>query len=248
MPEVPAFGGPAGPRERPPGSRPTPASADASGPPAARPAVARVRDQRRPPRRARRGPDAPLRPRRRRPLRARVFTVALSVQIQLEPIQRRYDHETRERLEELFGEPEPVGDHGANAASGARVRARPELLRLDLGRSAGALQLRPRAGGDPVLQRAADGEVPLVCHFNGSVYYQGDDGRLQIAPIPWDTVADYQMPVAAWREMIDSHYPHRGWVALDADDGRAPRPAQGRPRQPHVDQTVERAARRGGGP
>ncbi len=39
---------------------------------------------------------------------------------------------------------------------------------------------------------------------------------LQIAPIPWDTVADYQMPVEAWRAMIDAHYPHRGWVALDA--------------------------------
>ncbi|MDP9189549.1 MAG: DUF6084 family protein, partial [Actinomycetota bacterium] len=34
---------------------------------------------------------------------------------------------------------------------------------------------------------------------------------------PWDTVTEYQMPVAAWRKMIEMHYPHRGWVALQSE-------------------------------
>ena len=56
----------------------------------------------------------------------------------------------------------------------------------------------------------ADGEVPLAFHFNGSVYYRAPDGRLQIVQIPWEQSTDYRMPVAVWKEMIDSYYPYRG--------------------------------------
>ena len=37
-----------------------------------------------------------------------------------------------------------------------------------------------------------DGEIPLAFHFNGSIYYSGDEGRLQIVQVPWDTVADFR--------------------------------------------------------
>ncbi len=60
--------------------------------------------------------------------------------------------------------------------------------------------------------RVTDGEVPLAFHFNGSVYYRGEDGRLQIVQIPWDTSADFAMPIEVWKEMIDSYYPYRGWM------------------------------------
>ena len=30
-----------------------------------------------------------------------------------------------------------------------------------------------------------DGEVPLSFHFSGTVFYRGDDGRLQVALVPW---------------------------------------------------------------
>jgi hypothetical protein len=49
------------------------------------------------------------------------------------------------------------------------------------------------------------------------VYYAGDEGRLQVVQVPWDTVADFSMPVSVWREMIDSYYPYRGWVPVHRD-------------------------------
>ena len=58
-----------------------------------------------------------------------VFTIALAVQIAIEPAQRRYDEETRERLTELLGEPGRIGVADADDALGAGGRPRPALSR-----------------------------------------------------------------------------------------------------------------------
>ena len=202
--------------------------------------MARVRDQRRP-----RRWSTPRRPTLSFTLDVEdrsgreVFAVALTIQIQLEPIKRSYDDETRESLVELFGETGPMGDHRANAGLEHRVRAGPapsRARRRSKCRCCATTTSSWRRRGTSA--RCPTARCRCVWHFNGSVYYQGDDDRLQIAPIPWDTVADYQMPVAAWREMIDSHYPHRGWVALDADTVESARPAQGDRGSHTIDQTV----------
>ena len=31
-----------------------------------------------------------------------------------------------------------------------------------------------------------DGLVPLLFNFTGSVFYRGEDGRIQVAKVPWD--------------------------------------------------------------
>ena len=51
------------------------------------------------------------------------------------------------------------------------------------------------------------GEAPLRFHFNGTIIWEGDDGRMQLTQVPWDCSARFQMPVSAWRAMIEAHYP-----------------------------------------
>ena len=58
------------------------------------------------------------------------------------------------------------------------------------------------------------GEVPLAFNFNGTVHYRGDDGRLQLSLVPWSCSAEYRLPVAVWRELIEHYYPRTGWIAL----------------------------------
>lgn len=218
MPKVPAFGGPTGPRERPPG-----VEADSGGngaletaPPAGQPwlsfEVAGVR-----PVEHAAAPTLSFTLDVGDRSGQEVFAVALTIQIQLEPIKRSYDDETRERLAELFGEP------GRWATTARRLAWSTESVMISAFEGSTSVQVPVLCNYD--LELAAtryfsslpDGEVPLVWHFNGSVYYKAPDERLQVTPIPWDTVAEYSMPVAAWRQMIDAHYPNRGWVALDAD-------------------------------
>ena len=59
-----------------------------------------------------------------------------------------------------------------------------------------------------------DGEVPLAFNFNGTVHYRGDGGRLQMSLIPWACSAEFRLPVATWRELIEHYYPQTGWIAL----------------------------------
>jgi hypothetical protein len=56
--------------------------------------------------------------------------------------------------------------------------------------------------------------VPLAFNFNGTILYRDDDGRLQMSLVPWSCSAEFRLPVATWRELIEHHYPGSGWIAL----------------------------------
>jgi hypothetical protein len=61
-----------------------------------------------------------------------------------------------------------------------------------------------------------NGELPTTLLFSGTVFHTGS-GRLQIAKIPWDREAGYRVPVHAWKEMMDLHYPNTAWISLRRD-------------------------------
>ncbi len=146
------------------------------------------------------------------PSERQIFTIALAVQIAIEPAQRAYDDETRERLTELLGEAGRVG-----APTRTMPWAQVDVL-VQPFRGGGTVAVPVPCGYDLEIaatnyfRSVSDGEVPLVFHFNGSVYYAGDDGRMQIVQISWQESADFRLPIAAWQRMIDAYYPNRGWV------------------------------------
>ena len=64
------------------------------------------------------------------------------------------------------------------------------------------------------LHALEDGEVPLEFLFSGTVFYAGAGGRLQVGRIAWDKEAEYRLPVAVWREMMDRYFPDSAWLRL----------------------------------
>ncbi len=143
-----------------------------------------------------------------------VYTIALTVQVQIDPAKRGYDPDTRARLQELFG---PPGQGAASTQS--LVWARVDVL-VPSFQGSTTVELRVPCTYDLEVATAkyfnalADGEVPLSFHFTGTVFYRGADGSLQLVLIPWDTSAEFKLPVAAWRAMIEEHYPAGGWIRL----------------------------------
>lgn len=140
--------------------------------------------------------------------------IALTVLITVEPGMRSYDPVTRDRLVELFGEPERWG-----STTGAFRWT--QVDRVVPGFSGeGAFDLDVPCTYDHEIAATKyfggieDGAYPLRFHFNGTTYYEGDDGRLQILPLAWDRSARFELPVAVWRQMIDAHYPRGGWLRL----------------------------------
>lgn len=66
------------------------------------------------------------------------------------------------------------------------------------------------------LHALGDGTVPLDLLFSGTVFTRTGTG-FGVRQVPWHCEARYDLPVAVWREMVDLHFPHTGWIRLDRD-------------------------------
>jgi hypothetical protein len=145
-----------------------------------------------------------------------VYMIALTIQLMIEPARRSYDEATRARLVELFGAPERWAvttrslvwaqlDVVVPAFTGSTTVVVPIAGSFDLELAAAKY-----------LYSLPDGEAPLALHFNGMIYYPGEDGGLQMVLVPWTKSIDFRMPVSVWREMIEHYYPGTAWLALRA--------------------------------
>jgi hypothetical protein len=157
----------------------------------------------------------------REPSGRQVYMIALTIQLMIEPARRRYDEATRARLVELFGAPERWAvttrslvwsqlDVVVPAFTGAVTITVPIACHYDLELAAAKY-----------LHSLPDGVAPLALHFNGTVYYRGPDGGLQMVLVPWTKSTDFRMPVSVWRQTIEHYYPDTGWVALGVQTFRA---------------------------
>jgi hypothetical protein len=131
-----------------------------------------------------------------------VYAVALTVQIHLEPIQREHDDEVRERLRDVFGEPERWGDTARSV-----MWARHDVLVNGFNGST-SFELTVPCSSDLELATARwfeavdDGDAPLTFHFSGSVFYRAESDRLQVTLVPWTAEAQFRLPVATWKAAV----------------------------------------------
>jgi hypothetical protein len=143
-----------------------------------------------------------------------VYMVALTIQLMIEPARRGYDAATQAKLKELFGAPERWSVTTRSlvwsqlgvlvpAFTGSTTVAVPVPCSYDLELAAAKY-----------LYSLPDGMAPLALHFNGTIYYRGEDGSLQIVLVPWTKSIDYRLPVSVWRETVEHYYPGTGWLAL----------------------------------
>jgi hypothetical protein len=143
-----------------------------------------------------------------------IQSMSLSVQVMVDPARRGYDEQTRARLAELFGPP-AAWTPSTQGLSWARLAASVPAF---TGQARFALELPCtydlEVAAAKYFYALSDGVVPLSFHFYGTIFYPAADGRLQITPVPWSSSARFAMPIAAWRAMIDEHYPGGGWIRL----------------------------------
>jgi hypothetical protein len=146
-----------------------------------------------------------------------IRSVLLDVQIQIAARKRQYDGAAEERLVELFGTPNRWGDTLRTLPwarstvvvppfSGAAVLDLPVSLTYDL-----------EVAASRYLHALKDGKVPLEFLFSGTIFFSGTDGGLQTVRIPWTGEAEYDLPVSAWRDTMESHFPNSAWIRLDRE-------------------------------
>jgi Family of unknown function (DUF6084) len=146
-----------------------------------------------------------------------IQAVALHVQIQIECPKRSYSLREKEQLLELFGKPERWGQ-----TLRTRLWTHVDTTVPPFNGSTNATLLVPctydlKVASAKYFHALEDGEVALNFLYSGSVFYQADGGRLQVSRISWNKEGTFRMPVSAWRDTIDQHYPNSAWFALDRE-------------------------------
>jgi Family of unknown function (DUF6084) len=146
-----------------------------------------------------------------------IHTVVLKAQIQIEVTRRRYDAKEQASLQDLFGEPERWGQTLRNLLwthasvvvprfTGSTIVDIPVPCTFDF-----------NVAATKYFHGLTDGDLPLCFQFSGTVFYQGMEEALQVAPISWDKEARYRLPVEVWKNLMDRYYPNSVWLALHRD-------------------------------
>jgi hypothetical protein len=146
----------------------------------------------------------------------RVHALALRAQIRIEPQRRRYDEAEERALLDLFGDRSRFADtlrpfawlHAATVApgfAGSTVVELPMPCTYDL-----------EVSGTKYLHALRDGGIPLLFLFSGTVFTRGTTG-FSVAQVPWDAEARFELPVAAWRGLMEAHFPGTEWIRMERE-------------------------------
>jgi len=146
-----------------------------------------------------------------------IHTVSLHSQIQIEVTRRSYTNEDKEKLRDLFGPSHRWSQTLRNLLwtnVDINVRGFADNILVDL---PVPCTFDFNVAATKYFHALGDGDVPLCMMFSGTVFYSGNGGTFQVAPISWDKEARFSLPVKVWRAMMDSYYPGGGWIQVRRD-------------------------------
>ncbi len=146
-----------------------------------------------------------------------VQAIMLRCQVRIEPATRAYNDAEKGRLLDLFGEPSRwpqtvrsmLWTHSSVVVPPFRGAAEVDLpaqCTFDL-----------TVASAKYFDGLESGEAPLLLLFSGTVFYEGRDGAMQVAQIPWSAEASYRLSMSAWKDMMEVHYPNQSWLCLRRD-------------------------------
>ncbi len=151
---------------------------------------------------------------------ATVHAMALRCQVRIEPQRRRYSAEEESGLLDMFGARDRWYDTLKPflwMQCSAMVQGFTDVTEVDL---ALPCTYDFDVTGSKFLHALREGVVPMKLLFTGTVFTRGLTG-FGVEQVPWDREAGYDLPVAAWRELIQLYFPKTGWLRLDHDVLRA---------------------------
>jgi hypothetical protein len=145
-----------------------------------------------------------------------VHAITLRCQVRIEPQRRQYDSAEQRALLGLFGERARWGDTlksftwmHCNATVPGFTGHTDFMLALPCTYDLEVI-------GTRYLHSLGAGDVPLTFLFSGTIFTRGDTG-FAVEQVPWACEAAFELPVAVWRQMIESYFPNTGWLRLGSD-------------------------------
>ena len=146
-----------------------------------------------------------------------VRSLSLNAQIRIAPARRRYSDRDRERLVELFGPPERWGETLRTFRWAQTSVLVPPFERDTQVELAVPCTYDLEVATAKYFYGLEDGDVPLEFLFSGTIFFLAEDGALRTAQIPWESEANFRMPVRAWKDAMEHHFPGSAWVRVHRD-------------------------------
>lgn len=146
-----------------------------------------------------------------------IQNVLLRCQIQIETVRRQYNAEEKEKLFDLYGEPERWGQTLKTmlwAHSNVTVQPFTAFTLVDLPLPC---TFDFNVAATKYFDGLEDGDIPICVLFSGTVFYHDASGSVQIDQIAWDREANYRLPVHVWKQMMEHYYPNSVWLNLRKD-------------------------------
>ena len=147
---------------------------------------------------------------------AQIHAMGLRCQIRIQPNLRRYSVEEEEKMLDLFGERSRWGDT-MKPLQFANVS-----LMVPGFRGATEIDLPVPCTYDFEVSAAkyfhslADGEIPLLLLFSGTVFEKGQTG-FSVSQVPWNKEASFRLEVSVWKELMDLYFPESAWIRMRRD-------------------------------
>jgi len=146
-----------------------------------------------------------------------IHTIALRAQIQIEATRRRYNDQEKDKLLDLFGEP----DRWSRTLRSMLWTHASVVIPCFTATTVADLQVPCtfdfNVAATKYFHGITEGEIPLNLMFSGTVFYATDESALQVAPISWDKETRFRLPVETWRTMMDEYYTNSAWLSLRRD-------------------------------
>jgi hypothetical protein len=146
-----------------------------------------------------------------------IHSIALRCQIQIDTTRRHYNAGEKNRLMDLFGEPERWGQTLRTMLWTHASTVVPPFTDSTLVDLPVPCTFDFNVAAAKYFAGLEDGEVPLTLLFSGTIFYEASADGLQVTQIPWDKESTYRLPVSTWKEMIDIYYPNTTWLCLRRD-------------------------------
>ncbi len=146
-----------------------------------------------------------------------IYTVVLRCQIQIEVTRRRYAALDQERLRDLFGEPERWGQTLRNLLWTNASVVVPQFTGVTTADLQVPCTFDFSVATTKYFNGLADGEIPVLLMFSGTVFYAEAGGALRVAPISWEKETKFRLPLKVWKDMMDAYYPNSAWLCLRRD-------------------------------
>ena len=146
-----------------------------------------------------------------------IHAVILKCQIHLEVGRRRYSAAEQERLADLFGEPSRWDQTLRSMLWTNTSVIVPAFIETAVTDLHAPCTFDFNAAATKYFAGVEDGEIQVAFYFNGTFFYEGDLGHVQVAHISWEKEASYRMPVRLWRQLMDDYYPNTAWLCLERD-------------------------------